>query len=322
MRTFATKRKYGIGLGYLVPSYFQDPAPDPSIIPGFTNTHMKFLLCRQTWGMWNRDGEGINNTTFLDNCFTTAEANGKGVALQIEPGINSPDWYYNIPNVSLIYAGANSSPSTVPWDNVNFQPKYQSAMTDIANRYKGHRSLRFVKIQGPGIASESFFARTPTEQAQADVLAGNFGYVDKYAAWLAGVAFLIDMFASLWYPTPVQLVTGSPYGTLDGSTALLQSAYDYGSKYIGQFAPVAHDLTSLSPHNGEISQTVITSFSPTASGTGYQFGNEQNDLTKLTAALQKGVGYGAHEIEMFAGDADNAAFGSLLDATNAQMLSV
>jgi hypothetical protein len=321
VRTFATKRRLGIGLGYLVKSYASEPAPNPAVIPGFTNTHMKFMMIRETWERYYQDGYGIPNYDFLDNCFDTAEANGKGVALQIEPGINSPSEFFDLPNAKHIIAGADLKMSTVPFDPV-FQTQWITVQTQLSNRYKNRGSLRFVKIQGPGIASESFFARTPEEQAQADVLASDLGYSDKFAAWLAGVCSEITMYSTLWYPVPIQLVTGSPYGTLDGSIALLQEAYDFGSRYIGQFAPVAHDLNSVSPHSGEISQTVITSFSPTARATGYQFGNEQNDLTKLTAALQKGVGYGAHEIEMFSGDADNAAFASLLDATNAQMLSV
>jgi hypothetical protein len=324
VRILPSKRKYGIGLGYLVPSYFRDPAPNPASIPGFTNPHMKFLLCRQTWGMWNRDGEGVNNITFLDNCFSTAEANGKGVALQIEPGINSPPWFFALPGADqeTLVAGANLDNSTIPWGPL-FQTKYQAAITQISNRYKGHSSLKFVKIQGPGIASESFLAKTPAEQAQCDTLAARFGYADKFAAWLSGVSFLIDMYASLWYPTPVQLVTGSPYGNLDGSIALLQEAYDYGdSHHYTQFAAVAHDLNSVNPKPGDIAQTEISALSPHSSGTGYQFGDEQNDLTKLTAALNKGVGYGAHEIEMFAGDADEPSFASLIDSINTQMLQV
>lgn len=283
---------------------------------------MKFMMIRETWERYYQDGYGIPNYDFLDDCFDTAEANGKGVALQIEPGINSPPEFFDLPNAKHIIAGARLEMSTVPGDPV-FLSEWTTVQTQLSNRYKNRSSLRFVKIQGPGIASESFFARTPEEQAQADVLATELGYVDKFAMWLSGVTLgLIDMYASLWYPVPIQLVTGSPFGTLDGSIALLQSAYDFGAQYIGQFAPVAHDLNSVSPHSGEISQTVITAFSPTARGTGFQFGNEQNDLTKLTAALSRGVGFGAHEIEMFAGDADEPSFASLLDATNAQMLSV
>lgn len=314
----------GLGLFYLAPTYRTEPPINPVTQGGVTNSHMIGSLWRQTWNKLTRSGQGQYDWTFLDACFNAAESHGKSSALQITSGQDSPAWFFALPNAKQIIVGTDSLPTSVPWDPV-FLTEWTAVQTAIAARYKNRSSLKYLKIQGPGNSSESFFAITPEEIAAADALAQDMGYTNANEAWQVGVRQLIDMYVSVWDPIPVQMVMGAPFAHAEGSQEALLAMFDYGAaNYQGKFGAVAHDLTSQRPHADEISATVIQDFSPHCSATGYQFGNHQlrqdpHPPSHLDSALLLGTGYGAHMIEIFGNDADDSRSAPVLDDANIRM---
>ena len=313
----------GIGVMYLAKSYVSEPPIDPYTIQGVTNTHVKGILWRETWERLDKFGQGQHDWAFLDACFNASDGNNKDAALEILAGNFSPAWFFNLPNAKQIIAGGDNLPTTVPWDPV-FQSEWEAVQTAMANRYKSHARLKYVKLIGPGHGSESFFATNPDERAQADVLAQSMGYTDSVAAWEAGVTWLIDMFVRVWYPIPVVLGIGSPFANPEGQTAL-QAMFDYGdATYPGKVGARADDLTANNPEDGQPSAEIIRQISQHCIATGYQFGNHQNvndpnPPDRLNQALIRGTGFSAHFIEVFADDADNPISGQVLDDANARM---
>jgi hypothetical protein len=316
----------GIGLIYLAKSYGSEPPINPATIAGITNPHMKGMLWRETWERLDTNGQGNHDWTFLDACFAASDSHDKDAALQILAGNFAPPWFFNLPNARQITTSGLNLPTTIPWDPV-FQTEWEAVQTAMADRYRSNARLRYVVIAGPGHSSESFFATKPEEFTQANDLAVSMGYSGCDQAWRAGVTWLIDMYARVWAPIPVVLCTGTPYADTNGGTAALQAMYDYGdSAHRGQFGARADDLTSGSPTPSEPSATIIRQLSPHSMAVGYQFGNHQNvndtnPPTRLDQALNRGTGFGAHYMEVFADDADAALSAAVLDAANARMLA-
>lgn len=325
----------GIGIFFMALPFSSEPPPDPALILGLSNAHTTGTLVRQTFGMLYRDGQGSPDYDFLDECLDLLDTHNKKYALQIEPGINSPEWFFDLPDAKHIIAGAHSEMSTVPFDPV-FQEEWEIIQQGLADRYKGRTNLKYVKIQGPGIASESFFAITEEEQEQADQLASDLGYPDKITAWKDGVETLIDMYASVWSPVKIQMVTGPPYGRLTGSVEALLEMFDYGdANHRGLFGAAGHDLNSINPQRTDPSAIVVSGISPHSSGTGFQMHNSLNDEDpnppyRLSSALNIGMGFGAHVIEVFKNDLEGTGLtpeqlvinNQILDAANVRMLSV
>ncbi len=319
--------KKGLGTIGLVPSYFQDPAPNPALIDMFTNAHLKGVRLSITWERLFKDGYGTFNWTFMDSIFDAAEANNKIVYVQLEPGINAHPDFFNLPGAKFIQVNGTGDKYTVPFDPV-FLSEWGTIVNTVATRYKHRSSLRFVKAQGCGKASESFWAIKQAEWDMADQLASDLDYDNKWLALFDGARQLIDMHCQAWSPIKVQQITGSPYGlltttpviTTDGivtdSTSMLQAYFNYGNRlYRGQFAACAHNLNKNSPHAGDIAQTAITANSPLCIAAGYQFGNSPNSVADFDTAWQLGVSFGAHEIEVF-NDNTTSDYYASLDACN------
>ena len=309
----------GIGLMYLAKSYRSEPPINPDANPGLTNSHVKGILWRQTWERLDRNGQGKHDWTFLDDCLNASDSHNKDAALQIVAGNFAPSWFFSLPGAKHIDTARRHLQTTVPWDPV-FQASWEEVQTAMANRYKGRVRLKYVVMSGVGHGSESFFATHPEERAAADALAQSMGYADAVVAWKAGVIWLIDMYARVWDTKPIVLCTGVPFA--DGGTEALQAMFDYGdSTYRGQFGARADDLSANRPQSGEPSATIIQQISPHCSATGFQFANHQNvndpnPPERLDSALKRGIGFGAHFIEVFADDADDPVSADVLDYAN------
>jgi len=315
----------GIGCMYLANSYVSEPPIDPFTIPGITNPHMNGILWRESWERLDKFGQGQHDWAFLDACMNASDSHGKDGAFQVLAGNVAPPWFFALPGAKSITSD-NGLLTTVPFDPV-FQAAWQEVQRSMANRYKGRARLRYVVMSGVGHGSESFFANSPGERAQAEQVAHELGYPDAITAWEAGVQWLIDMYERVWGIKPIVLCTGAPFDPDAGGTEALQAMIDYGdSHYRGRFGARADDLLFYNPNIGQPSADIIIQISPHCIATGYQFGNHQNvndpnPPDRLNQALIRGTGFGAHFIEVFADDADNPISGQVLDYANARMLS-
>ena len=139
-----------------------------------------------------------------------------------------------------------------------------------------------------------------------DALAQEDGFTDGLAAWLAGTKWVIKKYATTFTRVPFILNMGSPYPT-DAGTATLQEACDYGAlKAPGHFAVKSDGLAPAGPPVKSMGVTEVSLLSPT-SLVGYQMSLPEKDPANLQSSLNRGIGFGAHFIEIYSADCNDPA---------------
>lgn len=215
----------------------------------------------------------------------------------------------------------------LPWDAV-FQAKWSAFLTAFATRY-GSAGLSYIVMGGFGRRAESFFVSTAADQAALDAVAIADGFAAStvngvpvpagMTAWLNGATFVVGQYGVKFPNTTFQLDLGAPAPTTAGN-AVLQALCDYGSTTFKKTFSVKSDGLSYpnGPPNNSIGVTEVKKLSPTYK-VGYQFGLPASDPTDADNTLRRGIGFGAHFIEVYAGNCDNPAMASALDAANTSM---
>ena len=209
-------------------------------------------------------------------------------------------------------------PMPLPWDPV-FQAKWGAFVQAFAARYRSAPNLAYVVMGGPGRREESFFCFTPYDM---DYFTNTLGGLPN---WERGVKWIIDQYATYFPNTPFILATGAPIPTPEG-TASLQTVCDYGAaQYPGNhFGVMPCGLQYPSgPPNGSIGATEVSLLCPTST-VGYQFFVTQHeDIDPVTGrfmldlGLERGFNFGAHFIEVYAGDCDDPVLAPVLTAWGA-----
>jgi hypothetical protein len=172
---------------------------------------------------------------------------------------------------------------------------------------------------GPGRRAESFFCFTAEDMNYfTNTLAG-------LPNWEQGVKWIIDQYGTYFPNTPFILDMGSPIPTAAGN-ASLRAVCDYGAaQYPGNHFGVKSDGLQYpsGPPNGSMGRTEVALLSPTAT-VGYQFYLPQAGAVDPTTGrpmldlgLERGIGFGAHFIEVYAGDCDDPISASVLTAAGA-----
>ena len=223
--------------------------------------------------------------------------------------------------------GAVNQRIGLPWDS-EFQSKFGAFVAAFAARYDSDPHVVYIEMGGPGSREESYFVQNTTDEAALDALAASEGYGGTHpglTAWAAGTEWVIDTYAAHFTHVPFILVIGSPYdpdpgGGVSGNT--MQSVCDYGATtYSGKFAVQSDALNATSPPSNSLGMTEVAALSAT-SQVGYQFGDPvQGNTTKMWQALTRGIGQGAHHIEVYANDCDDPTQAANLTNAAAQMLA-
>ena len=215
---------------------------------------------------------------------------------------------------------AQISPMPLPWDPV-FQAKWGAFVQAFAARYGNAPNLAYVVMGGPGRRAESYFCFTPDDM---NYFINTLGGLPN---WEQGVQWIIDQYGTYFPNTPFILDMASPIPTTDG-TASLQAMCDYGvAQYPGNHFGVKSDglLYPSGPPNGSIGATEVTLLCPTST-VGYQFFLPQGEAIDpvtgrfmLDLGLARGIGFGAHFIEVYASDCDDPVLASVITNAAAQL---
>jgi hypothetical protein len=300
---------------YLLPSdQVGKPLPDLATLPCWANDNVQGIAFRT---QWSRVEPSEHNYFWdvLDQCASLAEANGKTFSILVTAGVTTPQWVFDAGATRFDVTEQNGSPPSpmpVPWDRV-FQSKWSSFVSALATRYGNNPNLIYVVMGGFGRRAESFFVTTEEDQAAMDALAQKDGFTDGLAAWLKGTKWVITKYARTFEKVPVILDMGAPYPT-DAGNATLQEACDFGALHAaGHFAVKSDGLAPGGPPMKSMGVTEVSLLSPT-SLVGYQMTLPQDYPPDLQTSLNRGIGFGAHFIEIYSADCDDPATAPVLQS--------
>ena len=292
----------------------EKPLKDIAKIPCWANDEVHGIAFRT---QWSRVEPSEHNYFWdnLDQCASLAEANGKTFSILVTAGVTTPQWVFDAGATRFEVTEDSGSVGSmpVPWDKV-FQNKWDSFVSALAKRYGNNPNLVYVVMGGFGRRAESFFVTTEEDQAALDALAQKDGFTDGLAAWLEGTKWVIEKYAATFKTVPVILDMGSPYPT-DAGNATLQAACDFGASHAaGHFAVKSDGLAPGGPPIKSMGVTEVSLLSPT-SLVGYQMHLPQDNPPDLQTSLNRGIGFGAHFVEIYGPDCDDPAAAPVLQSS-------
>ena len=216
---------------------------------------------------------------------------------------------------------AQIDPMPLPWDPV-FQQKWGAFVQALAARYGNASNLVYVTMGGPGRRRESYFCFTPYDM---DYFINVLGGLPN---WEAGVRWIFDQYGTYFTHTPFIIAMADPIPTPDGD-ASLRAVCNYGAaQYPGNhFGVMSCGLQYPGgPDNGSMGVTEVELLSPTST-VGYCFAGTQGESIDpvtgrfmLDLGLERGIGFGAHFIEVYSGDCNDPVLGPVLTAAAIQLL--
>jgi hypothetical protein len=295
-----TQKASAQGIIYLLKADRPDfPSRDLAKEPCWTNPSVQGVLLRTFWNKI-QPREGAIDWSFFDQGVALAAEHDKKVGLLITAGVTTPQWVYA--------AGAHEFTVTtpkgpvfsmpLPWDPA-FQAKWGEVIRAFGARYDSNPQVAYVVMGGSGRRAESFFVSTPEDVAAFDRVGG-------LTSWKTGVKWITGEYAKHFSATPFLLDLGAPVPSAQGRAAL---------------EDVCNSAVAAYPHRfGVRSDGLAANYSPTSFGAreiaaltgsttvGFQMSvpskgrlNPQGG-SLLADALNRGIGLGAHFIEVYAGD--------------------
>jgi hypothetical protein len=291
----------GIGIMNLTPSDQVGKHSQP-LDDAFLNPVCDGVAVRTQWAKVQPSMPTVDFSFLASGKRLAAQYNKKWSAL-VTAGTTTPQWVYDhgAYKFTLHTPGEPIAFMPLPWDKV-FQAKWSSFLGAFFTNFGGDPNLKYV-VMGDGRRAESYFVTSAVDQAALDAKARADGYVDGMAAWQAGTQWIIDQYAKLchcWF----LLDLGAPAPTDEGRAAL-QAVCNYADqKYRGRFGVKSDGLAVNGPPVGSIGVTEVQALSPKTC-VGYQFGLPQKtDVQAMNNSLARGMGFGAHFIEVYQGDCD------------------
>jgi len=215
---------------------------------------------------------------------------------------------------------AQIEPMPLPWDPI-FQQKWGAFIQALAARYGNNPNLAYVVMGGPGRRQESYFCFTPYDM---DYFNNTLGGLPN---WEAGVEWIIDQYGTYFPNTPFMLAMGDPIPTSDGD-ASLEAAVWYGmAQHPGNhFGVMSCGLQAYGPGPNSNGAEFIPMLSPTST-VGFQFYIRQGEAIdpvtgrfNLDLGLERGIGFGAHFIEVYSHDCDDPVLAPVLTAAATRLL--
>lgn len=309
-----------IGIMYLTKSdALGNPPYDLSTDPSWTNPVVEGVALRTQWSKI-QPTEASFDWSFLDQGMALAAQYNKKVSILITAGVTTPDWVYTdgAQKFMVTTQAGPVMPMPLPWDPV-FQQKWGAVIQAFAARYGNNPQLVYVVMGGPGRRAESFFCFTAADLATFDSLGG-------LASWQSGVEWIVDQYAKYFTKTPFILDLGAPVPTTDGQTTL-NNVCDYAdAKYYGRFG-VKSDGLAVGYGPNTLGAQEIQALSPHAT-VGFQMSlpskgkKDSSGNLILTDALNIGIGFGAHFIEVYAGDCNDPTQMTAIAAAGGQLLGI
>jgi len=282
--------------------------------PCWTNPYVQGVLLRTHWNKIQPSEEAVN-WSFFDQGVALAEQYDKRVGLLVTAGVTTPEWVYA--------AGASrftlrklrdpkSSPNQpLPWDPV-FQAKWGNVIRALGERYDGNPRVAYVVMGGSGRKAESFFASAAEDVAAFDQLGG-------LTSWKTGVEWITDQYATHFSGTPFLLDLGAPVPSAQGRTALADVCSYAIAAYPHRFGVKSDGLSANYDLNAFGAREVSALSGSTT--VGFQMSLPSKRALNphggflLADALNRGIGLGAHFIEVYAVDCNDPVQAQVLTQT-------
>jgi len=262
-------------------------------------------------------GSGFNWTTYDQLIAGAQNTYHKQIEFSLWLLTTPPAWLLATPGVTtytLQYKTGVSMPMVLPWE-----PPVQSALINLisafCDRYDGQ--IEGIVMGGIGFATESYFP-VPNQLTPALPMT----LTDEIAAWTTSSNLLIDTYAAHLQYTPFILAVGIPFtgdGQIQQGTDAITAVVNHGLLYqnfgLMNWALNAKSNTAFLPWG------LVYDYSPT-NAAGFQLvgstaGNGGKLNGTLAQALTAGIALRAQWIEVYASDAKNPVYASLLRSTAA-----
>jgi hypothetical protein len=278
----------------------------------WTNPAINGVRWRGGWNRVQKTVDGSYDWSGPDAAVALAQKHGKQIGISFVALMAPPE--------GLEAAGCKFvqlSYGRIPWINDPvFLAKWTAFIKAVAARYDG--KVDYIAMGGLGRVIESGIGAKPNDMEALDALGG-------LAGWETAVKAITDAHAEAFLKTPFIFTAAKPYRSPAGRDSL-QRVLDYlAPKYPKRFGIMN---CSLNAHSGVgyLPNKFVQKWSAT-NPCGLQFLTSTRGFGghrlggSLAQALDAGAKLGAHWIEIYAFDGDNAANAKLLTDTAARLPS-
>ena len=286
------------------------PSRDLAKQPCWTNPYVQGVLLRTFWSKI-QPREGPIDWSFFDQGVALAAKYNKKLGLLITVGVTTPQWVYPAGAHEFVVTTERGPRMSMPlpWGPV-FQAKWGEVIRAFGARYDSNPQVAYVCAGGAGRRAESFVAFTPEDVAAFERFGG-------LRSWKTGVKWIIGEYAKNFSATPFLLDTGAPVPSAEGRAALANVCNYAVAAYPHRFGIKPDGLCANYNLNSFGAREVSALTGSTTVGfqmlnTFKRKLNPQGGLL-LEDALNRGIGLGAHFIEVYAVDCN--------DPRNAQVLT-
>ena len=278
--------------------------------PCWTNPAINGVRWRGGWNLVQRTVDGPYDWSGPDAAVALAQKHGKQIGISFVALKAAPE--------GLEAAGCKFvqlSYGRIPWINDRvFLAKWTAFIKAAGARYDG--KVDYIAMGGLGRVIESGIAAKPADMSALDALGG-------LAGWEAAVKAITDAHAAAFLQTPFIFTASKPYRSPAAPDSLRRVLDELARKYPQRFGIMDCGLNAHS-NPGYISHAYVQKYSAT-NPVGLQFLTTTQGFGKhrmggtLAQALDAAVALGAHWIEIYPLDGDNAANAKLLTDTAARL---
>lgn len=312
------------GVIYLLKADRADtPSRDLATQACWTNSHVDGVLLRTYWNKI-QPRAGKIDWAFFDKGIALAAQYHKKLGLLVTAGVTTPDWVYAAGARQFAVSNRHNpnEPAVLhqplPWDSV-FKEKWGQVIREFGARYDSNPQVAYVVMGGSGRKAESFFASAP-----ADVAA--FNRIDGLASWKPAVKWITDQYAQSFRATPFLLDLGAPVPGAQGRAALAEVC-EYGAKAYPHRFGVKSDGLGANYDLASFGAKEVSALSG-KTAVGFQMSVPSKGKTNpqgrslLADALKRGIGLGAHFIEVYAVDCNSPLEADNLEAASTELKKI
>jgi hypothetical protein len=276
----------------------------------WTNPAINGVRWRSGWNRVQKTVDGPYDWSGPDAALALAQKHGKQIGISFVALMAPPE--------GLEAAGCKFvqlSYGKIPWIN---DPVFLAKWTDFIKaagaRYDG--KVDYIAMGGLGRVIESGIGARPNDMAALDALGG-------LAGWETAVKAITDAHAAAFLQTPFIFTAAKPYRSPAGRDSLELVLDSLAAKYPHRFGIMNCSLNARSG-TGYLPNKFVQKWSAT-NPCGLQFLTSTRGFGghtmggSLAQALEAGVKLGAHWIEIYRFDGDNAANAKLLTDTAARL---
>jgi hypothetical protein len=276
----------------------------------WTNPGISGWRAEIKWSAAN-PADGVYDWSRIDGLIANSVQYQRQIGLSITLLSSPPDWVTKLPGAKTYYTSLGPDPMVLPFDPV-VQPRIIAFIEALCQHFDDR--LDYIVMGGLGYKTESYMP-LPSE------IGLNMTVTDYTDAWVSSSALLIDTYNQNLSATPFILASGAPFSDPQAAAAIM-AIINHGLLY-PNFGMMQWGLNATSNNGFFINKLIQDNSSDRSTGfqlTGASDGSVGGDLKgTLEQALDAGVGLGADWIEIYAVDAMNPAYVSLLAAINSEL---